>query len=72
MSPDHRCWIRPKYAGFFLPVKVLRRVFRGKFVAALRRAYARGELDLHLRRMRARYRARREALAAAVAWPRAV
>ena len=35
-----------RYAGFFLPVKVLSRVFRGKFVAALRRAYARGDLDL--------------------------
>jgi len=37
---------RPKYAGFFLPVKVLTRVFRGKCVAALRRAYTRDELDL--------------------------
>jgi hypothetical protein len=46
LSPDHRRWIRPKYASFFLPVKVLSRVFRGKFVAALRRAYARNELDL--------------------------
>ena len=46
LSPDHQRWIRPKYAGFFLPVKVLSRVFRGKFVAALRRAYARNELDL--------------------------
>lgn len=45
-SPDRRRWIRPKYAGFFLPVKVLSRVFRGKFVEGLRRAYARGELDL--------------------------
>jgi predicted RNA-binding Zn-ribbon protein involved in translation (DUF1610 family) len=45
-SPDHQRWIRPKSAGFFLPVKVLSRVFRGKFVAALRRAYRRGELDL--------------------------
>ena len=45
-SPDRQHWIRPKYAGFFLPVKVLSRVFRGKFVAALRRAYARDELDL--------------------------
>ena len=34
LSPDHQRWIRPKYAGFFLPVKVLSRVFRGKFVAA--------------------------------------
>jgi hypothetical protein len=46
LSPDHQRWIRPRYARFFLPVKVLRRVFRGKFVAALRRAYAHGELDL--------------------------
>jgi hypothetical protein len=46
VSPDHQRWIRPKYAGFFLPVKVLSRVFRGKFVTALRRAYARKQLDL--------------------------
>jgi Putative transposase len=46
LSPDHRRWIRPKYAGFFLPVKILSRVFRGKFVALLRRAYRRKELDL--------------------------
>ena len=46
LSPDHRQWIRPRYAGFFLPVKVLSRVFRGKFVAALRRAYVRGDLKL--------------------------
>jgi hypothetical protein len=46
LSSDHRRWIRPKYAGFFLPVKVLSRVFRGKFVAALRRAYSREQLDL--------------------------
>ncbi len=46
LAPDHTRWIRPKYAGFFLPVKVLSRVFRGKYVAALRRAPDRGELDL--------------------------
>jgi len=46
LAPDHDRWIRPKYAGFFLPVKVLSRVFRGKYVAALRRARDRGELDL--------------------------
>ena len=45
-SPDHQRWIPPKYAGFFLPVKVLSRVFRGKFVEALRCAYTRDELDL--------------------------
>ena len=36
LSPDRRRWIKPRYA-FFLPVKVLSRVFRGKFVAALKR-----------------------------------
>lgn len=46
LSPDHQRWIRPKYARFFLPVKILSRVFRGKFVEALRRAYDRNELDL--------------------------
>ncbi len=46
LSPDHQRWIHPKYTGFFLPVKVLSRVFRGKFVAALRRAYTRDQLDL--------------------------
>jgi hypothetical protein len=45
-SPDRQRWIRPTYAGFFLPVKILSRVFRGKFVAALRRAYVRDDLDL--------------------------
>jgi Putative transposase/Transposase zinc-binding domain len=30
--------------GFFLPVRVLSRVYRGKFVAGLRAAYRRGEL----------------------------
>jgi hypothetical protein len=46
LSLDHQRWIRPKYSGFFLPVTVLSRVFRGKFVAQLRRAYRRGQLDL--------------------------
>ena len=45
LAPDDRRWIRPKYAGFFLPVKVLSRVFRGKYIAALRHAHDRGELD---------------------------
>jgi hypothetical protein len=36
LSPDRKRWIKPRYA-FFLPVKVLSRVFRGKFVAALKR-----------------------------------
>jgi hypothetical protein len=38
LSPDHLQWIRaPQH--FFLPVKVLSKVFRGKFVAGLRRAF---------------------------------
>src|SRR3954466_10298041 len=46
LSPDHQRWIHPKYAGFFFPVKVLSRVFRGKFLEALRRASDQNELDL--------------------------
>ncbi|MFN7999080.1 MAG: IS91 family transposase [Bryobacteraceae bacterium] len=46
LSPDHTCWIKPRYS-FFLPVKVLGRVFRGKFVAALRSAFADGQLGFH-------------------------
>ena len=46
LADDHTRWVHPKYAGVFLPVKVLSRVFRGKFVEALRRAYDRHELDL--------------------------
>jgi Putative transposase/Transposase zinc-binding domain len=38
LSPDRTHWIKTRYA-FFLPVKVLSRVFRGKFVAALRSAF---------------------------------
>src|SRR5262250_1190752 len=36
LSLDHLRWVRPRYA-FFLPVKVLSRVFRGKFLAGLKR-----------------------------------
>src|ERR1700724_3346973 len=43
ISPDHTCWIRPRYP-FFLPVKVLGRVFRGKFCAGLKRLYRRKQL----------------------------
>ena len=33
--------------GFFLPVRVLSRLFRGKFLAGLRAAYAAGRLAMH-------------------------
>jgi hypothetical protein len=36
LSLDHLRWVRPRYA-FFLPVKVLSRIFRGKFLAGLKR-----------------------------------
>lgn len=43
LSPDGNRWIacRP---GFFLPVRILARVFRGKFIDLLRRAWAKGQL----------------------------
>ena len=43
LSLDHQRWIHPRYA-FFLPVKILSRVFRGKFVTGLKRAFRQGEL----------------------------
>jgi hypothetical protein len=46
LSADRKRWIKPRYA-FFLPVKVLSRVFRGKFVAALKRAFQDGQLSFH-------------------------
>ena len=38
LSPDHSRWVRPRYP-FLLPVKVLSRVFRGKFCAGLKQLY---------------------------------
>src|SRR5438477_9223733 len=46
LSPDRSRWISAR-RSFFLPVGVLSRVFRGKFVAALRSAFDRGELQFH-------------------------
>src|SRR5580692_10229641 len=43
LTPDHQRWIHPRYP-FFLPVKVLSRVFRGKFIAGLKRAFRQGQL----------------------------
>jgi hypothetical protein len=41
LSPDHSQWIHPRYP-FFLPIKVLRKVFRGKFVDGLKRLHRQG------------------------------
>ena len=46
LSSDHLRWIKTRY-DFFLPVNVLSRVFRGKFVAALKRAFQDGQLSFH-------------------------
>ncbi len=46
LSTDHTRWIQPRYP-FFLPVKVLSRVFRGKFVAGLQRAFTQGKLGFY-------------------------
>jgi hypothetical protein len=46
LSPDALRWVacRP---GFFLPVRVLSRVFRGKFLSLLRAAFDKGRLTFH-------------------------
>lgn len=46
MSLDRERWIRSP-PRFFLPVRVLSRVFRGKFVAGLKRAFRRNKLAFH-------------------------
>jgi hypothetical protein len=46
LSPDHTRWIHSRHR-FFLPIEVLGCVFRGKFVAALRQAFAAGKLGFH-------------------------
>jgi putative transposase/transposase-like zinc-binding protein len=43
LSPDHSRWVHPRHA-FFLPVDVLKRVFRGKFCDGLKRLYRRTQL----------------------------
>ncbi len=43
LSPDHQYWVNSRHR-FFLPVKALRRLFRGKFIAGLKRLYRRRKL----------------------------
>ena len=43
ISPDHQHWVSSGQR-FFLPVKALRRVFRGKFIDGLKRLYRRRKL----------------------------
>jgi Putative transposase/Transposase zinc-binding domain len=46
LSPDGSRWI-PCKPGFFLPVRVLSRVFRGKFLALIKAAFDQGKLAFH-------------------------
>jgi hypothetical protein len=46
LSPDGSAWVHGR-AGFFLPVRVLSRVFRGKFISLLKRASGQGKLVFH-------------------------
>jgi hypothetical protein len=46
LSLDHTHWIKTR-SRFFLSIKVLRRVFRGKFVAGLKQAFQSGRLQFH-------------------------
>jgi hypothetical protein len=43
LSLDHTHWIKSR-SRFFISIKVLRRVFRGKFVAGLKQAFQNGQL----------------------------
>jgi len=44
LAPDHSRWISSRHS-FFLPIRVLSRVFRGKFVAGLKTAFRQGTLQ---------------------------
>jgi hypothetical protein len=46
LSADRTRWVKSR-DDFFLPVKVLSRVFRGKFHEALKRAFQSGQLNFH-------------------------
>jgi hypothetical protein len=51
LSPDGAQWVPCQRSrrgkDFFLPVRILSRVFRGKFIAGLKQAYAQGKLEFH-------------------------
>ena len=46
LAPDGMHWVAGR-ADFFLPVRVLSRVFRGKFIDLLKTAFRQGELQFH-------------------------
>jgi hypothetical protein len=44
LSLDHSRWVHPRY-DFLLPISVLKKVFRGKFIDGLKRLYRRKKLS---------------------------
>jgi hypothetical protein len=46
LAPDHSCWIDSEQK-FFLPVGLLKKVFRGKFVNGLKELHAAHKLSFH-------------------------
>ena len=46
LSLDHSGWV-PSHSRFFLPIPVLRKVFRRKFVSALKRNFRQGKIGFH-------------------------
>jgi Putative transposase/Transposase zinc-binding domain len=47
LSPCGQRWISPRKAKFFLPVKPLGRLFRGKFLAYVKEAFCENRLEFH-------------------------
>lgn len=45
LSPDGQTWVSPRNQKFFLPVTPLSRLFRGKFLAYLKEAFAENRLE---------------------------
>src|SRR5712671_5678493 len=46
LTPDGRGWVRCR-PNFFLPVRVLSRLFRGLFLHYMKQAFQRGDLEFH-------------------------
>jgi Putative transposase/Transposase zinc-binding domain len=47
LSRDRSQWVQPKRRGFFLPIRVLSRVFRGKFCHGLQRLFRSRQMQFH-------------------------
>src|ERR1022692_107978 len=47
LSSDHTRWVHPRRSNFFVPEAVLSKVFRGKFVEAVKQTFAAGKLQFY-------------------------